>query len=76
MATDGQDSLDGEVIKAAYLGSHMEYSIRTPAGVFFVVNADVAQPRIIGSKVKITVHPAGATLLPEADRGQVTVRPA
>ena len=70
VATDGQDSLDGEVIKAAYLGSHMEYSIRTSAGVFFVVNADVAQPRIIGSTVKIAVHPAGATLLPEADRGR------
>jgi len=58
------DGIPGEIAKAAYLGSHMEYSIRTPVGLFFVISPDVANPCPVGTAVKLTVPPGGTTLLP------------
>jgi iron(III) transport system ATP-binding protein len=65
-AEGGQDGLAGEIAKTAYLGSHMEYSIRTPEGTFFVVDADVAQPLAVGTPVTVSCRHTGVTLLPPA----------
>ena len=35
------DALAGEVLKATYLGSHMEYTVTTPLGELFVVDPHV-----------------------------------
>ena len=58
--------LDGEIVKAAYLGSHMEYGIHTAAGQLFVVNHAVHAPLAIGAKVKIGFEASGLCLLPAA----------
>lgn len=50
-------------MKAAYLGNHMEYSIRTEAGLLFVMNAEVSQPLAIGTAVKATPLLSGATII-------------
>lgn len=65
-AAGGQNGLVGEVVKAAYLGSHMEYSIRTAEGTFFVVDGDVSRPRPVGSQVTVSCQRGGVTLLPPA----------
>jgi iron(III) transport system ATP-binding protein len=55
----------GRVIKAAYLGSHMEYSIETAIGVLFVVDAAVDRPRAVGSAVTVRYRTSGLALLPD-----------
>lgn len=54
LADAGATGLEGEVIKAAYLGDHMEYSVKTAVGDLFVVDHAVDAPRPLGSNVSIT----------------------
>ena len=49
---NGNDSpLRGKVGKAAYLGTHMEYTVATPIGQLFVVDRDVSRPIRAGAEV-------------------------
>jgi iron(III) transport system ATP-binding protein len=63
IATDGS-GLPATVARAAYLGGHMEYSLQTTAGTFFVVDGAVGRPLSVGSKVGISFRDYGLTLLP------------
>jgi len=45
--------LTGEILKAAYLGDHLEYTVTTPVGEFFVIDHSVAAPRQLGSTVSV-----------------------
>jgi iron(III) transport system ATP-binding protein len=57
-------SLNSRVLKAAYLGSHMEYTIETPLGPLFVIDPNVATPHAIGMIVHATLAPLGVTIIP------------
>ena len=60
------EALTGQVAKAAYLGSHMEYEIAVP-GVpepLFAIVHDVAHPRAIGASVAIGFDVSGLALVP------------
>ena len=57
-------SLSSRVIKAAYLGSHMEYTIESPIGPLFVVDANVTTPFEIGAAVHATLAPLVVTIIP------------
>ncbi len=57
--------LSGEVLKAAYLGSHMEYQVATPVGELFVIDGDVATPHPPGSRVAVGFATQGISLVPE-----------
>ena len=60
------EALVGQVAKAAYLGSHMEYEIAVP-GVpepLFAIVHDVAHPRAIGASVAIGFDVSGLALVP------------
>ena len=52
------------IAKAAYLGTHMEYSVRTSAGEFFVVDRHVTRPLPIGAEAWITLADHGVTVVP------------
>jgi iron(III) transport system ATP-binding protein len=65
-AGSGRPGLPGEIRKAAYLGSHMEYEVALEGmpGEFFVVDPDVHTPRIPGTPVLVSVDPNGAAIVP------------
>jgi len=60
------EALTGQVTKAAYLGSHMEYEIAVPgvAEPLFAIVHDVAHPRAIGASVAIGFDASGLALVP------------
>jgi iron(III) transport system ATP-binding protein len=49
----GLEGLAGTVLKAAYLGKHMEYTVDSPVGELFVVDERVHAPRTPGAGVTI-----------------------
>ncbi len=61
---DASPGLGGEVRKAAYLGSHMEYVVATDAGELFVIDGDVRSPHPPGSAVRVRFAPHGLSLVP------------
>ena len=59
--------LPGTVLKATYLGSHMEYTVETEIGELFVISPDVDNPVATGKGVEAVVAKRGATLISAAD---------
>jgi iron(III) transport system ATP-binding protein len=57
-------AMAGEVSKAAYLGSHMEYTVATPLGPLFVIDPNVARPLPPRTAVWVRFEPHGVTLIP------------
>jgi iron(III) transport system ATP-binding protein len=60
----GNGGLRGMVKKAAYLGTHMEYTVDAPIGQLFVVDRDVAHPIAAGTDVAIQLSDHGVALVP------------
>ena len=58
-------ALTGRVLKAAYLGTHMEYTVATSLGDLFVIDRDVMRPHPVDSAVSITLADHGVTVIPE-----------
>ena len=56
-------SLTGTVLKAAYLGSHMEYTVGAVIGELFVVDNEVAAPLTVGATVSIGFASHGVTVV-------------
>jgi iron(III) transport system ATP-binding protein len=52
------------VSKAAYLGTHMEYTVEAPVGQLFVVDRDVSRPIAAGTEVSIALSDHGVALVP------------
>jgi iron(III) transport system ATP-binding protein len=57
-------ALEGRIAKAAYLGTHMEYTVTTPVGELFVVDRSVSRPVPAGAPVWVTFEEHGATVVP------------
>ncbi len=51
------------ILKAAYLGSHMEYTVGHALGELFVIDRDVVRPHAVGSEVWIGVADHGVTVV-------------
>jgi len=62
----GRPVIPGTVAKAAYLGTHMEYTVTTEAGEFFVVDRHVARPVAVGADVWLSLADHGITVVPAA----------
>jgi len=60
----GRPAISGSIAKAAYLGTHMEYTVATEAGEFFVVDRHVARPAAIGAEVWLSLADHGITVVP------------
>ena len=60
------EALRGQIAKAAYLGSHMEYEIAVsgvPEPLFAIVH-DVVHPRAVGTEVGVGFDLSGLALVP------------
>jgi iron(III) transport system ATP-binding protein len=64
LADPSPDSLAGEIVKAAYLGSHLEYRVASAIGELFVVSADVTAPRAVGALVSLRIAASGVAVIP------------
>ncbi len=56
-------ALEADVVKATYLGSHMEYTLATALGDLFVVDPDIDQPAAVGERVSVDFARSGVTLV-------------
>jgi iron(III) transport system ATP-binding protein len=61
---DGTD-LRGRIAKAAYLGTHMEYTVTSPLGNLFVIDRNASKPLAPELEVAITLSDHGVTVLPD-----------
>jgi iron(III) transport system ATP-binding protein len=57
-------AVKGSVAKAAYLGSHMEYTVTTALGDLFVVDPAVTRAIPVGSEVWMELAAHGVTVIP------------
>ena len=57
-------ALEGRVAKAAYLGTHMEYTVSTSVGELFVVDRMVTRPTPAGTAVWVAFEDHGVTVVP------------
>jgi iron(III) transport system ATP-binding protein len=57
-------ALEGRIVKAAYLGTHMEYTVSVGGGDRFVVDRNVTTPYEVGSTVWVGLADHGVTLIP------------
>ena len=55
--------LAGTIAKASYLGTHMEYSIDTAAGMLFATCPKVDRPLAPGDKVALSLAPRGVIIV-------------
>ena len=56
-------ALPGTIAKASYLGTHMEYTIDTEAGVLFATCPRVERPLAAGGKVALVLAPRGVIIV-------------
>ena len=59
-----EPAISGTVAKAAYLGTHMEYTIQTAFGDLFVVDRAVMRPLAINASVWLRLADHGVTVVP------------
>jgi iron(III) transport system ATP-binding protein len=59
-----QPSINGRIAKAAYLGTHMEYTVSSALGELFVVDRRVTQPYAVNAPVWISLADHGVTVIP------------
>ncbi|MFN7194646.1 MAG: ABC transporter ATP-binding protein [Rhodospirillales bacterium] len=57
------DALEGQVARATFMGSHVEYHVDTALGDLFAVVPRAAQFRPVGSRVRVMLDPKGAILV-------------
>lgn len=56
-------SIEAEVVKATYLGSHMEYTLDSAVGELYVVEPDISNPVPIGTIISVTLRDHGIALV-------------
>ena len=57
------DALPGRLAKASYLGTHMEYTIDTEAGILFATCPRVERPLAAGDKVALVLASRGVIIV-------------
>jgi iron(III) transport system ATP-binding protein len=57
-------ALKGRIVKAAYIGKHMEYAVEAGAARLFVVDPSTASPIAPGAEVFVTIAAERAIVLP------------
>jgi iron(III) transport system ATP-binding protein len=69
-------AIEGKVVKAAYLGAHMEYTVATAVGELFAVDRAVMRPVPVGTAVWMGLADHGVTVVPAAPVTPEDHRPA
>jgi iron(III) transport system ATP-binding protein len=62
---DNGAGLPAEVVKASYLGDHMEYTVATSLGELFVVTHEAGEPIAAGTWLSLGFRESGVTILPK-----------
>jgi iron(III) transport system ATP-binding protein len=57
------DTIGGEILKATYLGSHLEYTVATALGQLFVIDRQVGRVLPPGSEVSVGLGASGLSLV-------------
>lgn len=57
------DTLNGQLVKQAYLGSHLELTVDTPLGDIFVVSPDLRQRWQVGDTVGLSLGERGVSVV-------------
>ena len=57
-------ALAGKINKAAYLGTHIEYTVATVLGELFVIERVLLRPHAVGADIWVTFGDHGTTLIP------------
>jgi iron(III) transport system ATP-binding protein len=63
LAPGPSGALPGVIAKANYLGTHMEYSIDTEAGMLFATCPRVERPLAAGDQVALVLAPRGVIIV-------------
>jgi iron(III) transport system ATP-binding protein len=63
--------LEGRIVKSAYLGSHMEYTVSTAGCDRFAIDRNVQTPFAAGTMVHVSFADHGVSLVPGAAHDQV-----
>ena len=66
LSPTGGPALRGKIAKAAYLGTHMEYTVMTSVGELFVVDKNVSEPKPPGAEAWLGLTRIGVSLVPRA----------
>jgi iron(III) transport system ATP-binding protein len=61
-----EPAISGRILKAAYLGGHMEYQVTTDGGERFIIDENVRTPFVAGTDVAITFADHGVALVPNS----------
>jgi iron(III) transport system ATP-binding protein len=64
--------LEGRIVKAAYLGSHMEYTVATAGADRFAIDRNVQTPFTAGTMVHVSFADHGVSLVPGTAREPVS----
>ena len=63
MPNKASDGITGQVRKATYLGSHIEYRVETELGELFVIDPVMKDVRKVGGEVSVQLGQRGVTLV-------------
>ncbi len=61
-----ENSIPGTILKAIYLGGHIEYSVDCILGELFVIDNQMESKQNLGAAVSITLLTRGVSLIPES----------
>ena len=61
-----ENSIPGTILKAIYLGGHIEYTVDCILGELFVIDNQMESKQNLDAAVSITLHTRGVSLIPES----------
>lgn len=61
-----ENTMDAKILKATYVGSHMEYTVKTGFGTLFAVSGNVSSIFETGASVAMNFAESGPVLLPKS----------
>ena len=61
-----ENGIHGTILKAIYLGDHIEYTVDSTIGELFVIDYQMESKPISGAAVSITLRNQGVSLIPES----------
>ena len=61
-----EKGISGTILKSSYLGDHLEYTVKSELGEFFVIDNQMQTQHPPGAQVSITFRSYGISLIPES----------
>ena len=64
--SETEKGISGTILKSSYLGDHLEYTVKSELGEFFVIDNQIQTQHPPGAQVSITFRSYGISLIPES----------